>query len=331
MQHLVSRKFHSCGLIVAIAVAWPSPAFSRTRRARAPTSCVSTYQEAHGLEVAGRLQDAQRLYLACTRTTCGALLRNECQLRYTQLAADIPSVIPVVTDAAGRPVTDVRVTIDGEALTARIDGRAIAVDPGVHTFAFEMSDGAVAARRIVILQGQRNLPLAVSLRAGARNGDGRDAETEPPRAARGPAARPEDTAELEKEGPASPGPPAPSEIPDEEAPVAPPSGHPALPYLLGGVGVAALGGAGLLTYWGRRDNDLLAGCTPACPAASVDHIRKLYLAADVALGVGVAALAVATITLVSHHGESDVLATRGYRFDLRPTASGALACLAGAF
>ena len=57
-----------------------------------------------------------------------------------------------------------------------------------------------------------------------------------------------------------------------------------------GSGLAAIAGYGVLTVWGRGDNDQLAKCTPNCPQASVDHIHNLYLAADISLGVGVAAV-----------------------------------------
>jgi hypothetical protein len=76
--------------------------------------------------------------------------------------------------------------------------------------------------------------------------------------------------------------------------------------LYGGDGNDALiGGAGLLTYWGRKDNDLLARCAPNCSQASVDHIRKLYFAADASLGVGAVALATSLVLFLASPSSKD--------------------------
>src|SRR5256885_1377897 len=76
-------------------------------------------------------------------------MRQECIRRFAQLGNDIPSVIPVVTDAAGSPRVDVQVTMDGELLTSRLDGRSLPVDPGVHEFTFSADGGGTGAAFIL--------------------------------------------------------------------------------------------------------------------------------------------------------------------------------------
>jgi hypothetical protein len=68
-----------------------------------------------------------------------------------------------------------------------------------------------------------------------------------------------------------------------------------MPYLLATVGVAGIGGFVLGTSWGRRDNAALDSCSPNCPQTSVDHVKRLYLAANVSLGIGAAALSSAAL------------------------------------
>jgi hypothetical protein len=93
------------------------------------------------------------------------------------------------------------------------------------------------------------------------------------------------------------------------------------------VGVAGIAGYGLLTYWGRKDNDKLAECSPACNPAAVDHIRKLYTIADVSLGVGIAALVGGTSWwYVKSRRSKEAVAV-----DVQPIRSGALASVKGAF
>lgn len=99
-------------------------------------------------------------------------------------------------------------------------------------------------------------------------------------------------------------------------------------YLLGGLGLAGVVGYGALVTWARDDNRRLTDCAPNCPASSVAHIRTLYLAADISLGVGLAALAATTWIYV---GTRPPRREPGYSFRLRPLPGGALAGLGGAF
>jgi hypothetical protein len=93
-------------------------------------------------------------------------------------------------------------------------------------------------------------------------------------------------------------------------------------YLMLASGVVGLGGYGVLTYWGRSDNAKLADCTPNCSPASVEHIRKLYLAANISLGVGVAALVTGVVLRMRNHS---------YQVEVHPSKGGAVATVSRAF
>jgi hypothetical protein len=56
-------------------------------------------------------------------------------------------------DDAGEPLLAVVVTIDGKPLTSDLDGRAIEVDPGKHTFAFKRRDGANVSVVVPVIEG----------------------------------------------------------------------------------------------------------------------------------------------------------------------------------
>ncbi|MEJ7729210.1 MAG: hypothetical protein WKG00_08340 [Polyangiaceae bacterium] len=77
----------------------------------------------------------------------------------------------------------------------------------------------------------------------------------------------------------------------EERPV------PLATWVLAGAGVAGVGAFGVLGGIGlSREGDLDArGCAPNCPSEDVDSVRTTFLIGDIALGVGVAALAGATL------------------------------------
>ena len=78
-----------------------------------------------------------------------------------------------------------------------------------------------------------------------------------------------------------------------------------LPYLIGGVGVASIGAGALLTYWGRKDNQKLSECSPMCDPSAPNHIKRLYLESDVALGAGVALLGAAYWVYVVTHSDKE--------------------------
>ncbi|HLK39996.1 MAG TPA: hypothetical protein VKU41_24740 [Polyangiaceae bacterium] len=318
--------FRASALVAATCLA----AFAApiARAGGAASACAATFRNARERAEAGRLREARELLLSCAKGKCGAL-GQQCAATYSQLGADVPTVVPVATDEAGAPRVDVAVSIDGEPLTPQLDGQALPVDPGLHEFAFATSSGVFSTQRVMILQGQRNRPITAVLKA-----------TEAPNRKERP---------LESQGAASaqaPGQGDPVEAPDKTLDKAAPSTAPvqgprsarhgessALAYVVGGAGLAAVGAGALLVYWGRQDNDLLSKCTPLCQPTSVEHVKTLYLAADVSLGVGVAALGVATWLFATSHAHEGKLTPRPstYSLDLRPTRSGATLSVARAF
>src|SRR5438105_4198057 len=132
---------------MAIGIICSSPADGHARRARpapetraAPQAsafpedqaCLTAFRAAEASEQAGRLRVAKERLFLCAQPLCARAIRRQCALRFAQLDADIPSVVPVVQDEAGTPRADVQVAVDGEPLTSHLDGRALPVDPGTH-------------------------------------------------------------------------------------------------------------------------------------------------------------------------------------------------------
>jgi hypothetical protein len=281
------------------------------------------------LEAASRLREAQDMLGSCMKASCGAV-RQQCAARYTQLESDIPSVIPLVTDESGAPRHDVQVTIDGTVLTSELDGRALPVDPGVHAFAFTTDGNVLATKKVMIVQGQRNRPISVEMgdKRGAKRGSSADVTSLEPIDRKGAEA-------TERTDTAPPPRKEPSVVPkaaDEPPPKTESSGGAGVaPYLLGGVGLAGLGAYGAFTYWGKKDNQLLSECSPNCSPASLEHIRKLYLIADISLGVGVVALGAATWIALSSGSSKEKSSETAYVIDVKPTPSGAFATVSGSF
>jgi len=317
-----------------------SPVQAQIPHPRDEEACLNVLKDAKAKEQGGELQAARVLLRQCAHTPCSAFVRQQCANRNTKLELDTPTVVLLVTDAAGGSRTDVQVKVDGEPFASTLDGRALAIDPGMHDFSF-IADGHVfATQRILIVQGQRNRFITANIgKPGSRGAVAADESAVPAseeQVARLPVARPR----VKMEASADKKPAAEAEAAAESTPAestseeaAAPKHHRILPWVLTGVGVASLGAAAVLTTWGRKDNNNLSACSPNCADATLSHIKTVYKGADIAIGVGVAALAAAYWSYAyaqSAPAESKSSET-ALRLDVAPTSSGGFAAVSGRF
>ena len=138
---------------------------------------------------------------------------------------------------------------------------AIPVDPGEHAFVVTDAHGAKRAARLIAREGEKQRALAISFA------------------------------------------PAVSLAPREATPApAPPArALPASFWILGAVGVAGLAAFSVLGLVGKGEQDEIEqACRRSCTDDRVDPMYRYYLAADVALGVGIVALGVATWVGLTH-------------------------------
>jgi hypothetical protein len=109
-------------------------------------------------------------------------------------------------------------------------------------------------------------------------------------------------------------------------------GPPVIAYVLGGVGVVALAGAGY--FWlsaSSAETDLEdSGCEPNCADSDVDSIHQKRLFGDIALGVGVVSLGVAAYLILSPRKPARP-PPEAARLDVRIAPGGAFAGVSGHF
>lgn len=315
----------TCIWATVVLVLWASAADARPYRHRKTAArkrarhsqreeparaCKRAYRLAQRAERDGQLFEAKAQLQRCGDPACGEFLEHQCTVGYARISADIPSIVPSVTDDAGDPVVAVNVWLDDVLVADQIDGMAIKLEPGLHVLAFETdADGIFARRKIVARQGERNRLIDVRLHAPGRH----PREVTPAPAHTETADEPRTARRVRKDLIADP---------DEPATVT--RRHSRLPgYLLIGLGALGATGYGLLTYWGRQDNAALSACSPNCPRASFEHVRKLYISANVSLGVGGVALLSGSYLLWR--------AWSPYRVDVQPTHGGGIASIRGEF
>lgn len=99
--------------------------------------CVAANTAAQSLRREGKLATAREQLRLCVDTNCPALVRDDCARRLDELDRAQPTIVFDARDSEGHDVSDVTLEVDGRTVAQRLEGLALAVDPGPHTFTFE--------------------------------------------------------------------------------------------------------------------------------------------------------------------------------------------------
>lgn len=272
-----TRRFAVASAVFAVVAA------SGVARADAPVPdavdavkqrCVLDHEHTQRLRLAGKLKDARAAATSCADDPCPALVRAECTRIFTEIEASLPSVVVEATEDGAS--VDGALDVDGASAAARLDGHPIVLDPGEHALRVRVADGRSAEMRIAIREGEtgRRVQLAI-----------------PPRAV-----LPLDSSARESVVRLLP---AVGSVPIEGAPRRDAVHWPAI-----GLGAIAVAGLGTFTIFGlrgyREQIELETRCAPACSPGSDHAMRTDYLVADIALGMGLAALGGAIYFLVTN-------------------------------
>jgi hypothetical protein len=140
----------STALTVALA--------ARVSRAADPTmaDCLTASETSIKLRADHQLRATREQLLVCSALTCPAEVRAECERRVVEVNAAIPTLVFEAKNAAGGDLSDVSVTMDGKPLAARLEGNAISIDPGAHSFHFEADREPPIDRSFVLHEGEKD-------------------------------------------------------------------------------------------------------------------------------------------------------------------------------
>ena len=116
--------------------------------------------------------------LICSSSSCPSDIRKECMRRVDDVNASIPTIVFEVKDPGGIDLSDVKVTMDGEVLAERLDGTALAIDPGLHSFVFEAPNQPSVTKQLVIREAEKDRKESIQLGVAAAG----DTADEPPAA-----------------------------------------------------------------------------------------------------------------------------------------------------
>lgn len=125
--------------------------------------CADLSEKGQLLKIKGKLREARETFLECVKDKCPPLVRKDCGQFLVDLESSMPTIVVAAREPAGGDLTDVRVIVDGELLTARLEGKALPMDPGVHKFRFEAKGRVAVEQTIVVREGERNRVIGVTL------------------------------------------------------------------------------------------------------------------------------------------------------------------------
>ncbi|MFS8064818.1 MAG: hypothetical protein ACMG6S_00475 [Byssovorax sp.] len=244
----------SIPLALAASLVASSPA---TARADQTDACIEASVRGQQLRDQGKLLAAREQLLACGVRSCPRVLQKECAEWLAEVEARTPSIVIGAVDAEGRDTADVKVTLDGAPLVARLGGQAQPIDPGAHRLSFEHAGSATVEQQVILREGERRRVVTVRF---------------PPLAPTAPRAAP--AAPVAAVGPAR-----------AVAVVA-----------LGGLAVASGVTFAVLGLGARSDAlHLRTTCAPVCDPADVDAVRAKQIGANVAFGAAVLAAGAAAV------------------------------------
>jgi len=106
--------------------------------------------------------------LVCAANSCPSDIRKECTRRVDEVNVQIPTIIFEVKDTAGDDLSGVRVTMDREQLAERLEGTAISIDPGEHTFLFEVPGQPSTTKRFLIREAEKDRRERINLGGAAQ-------------------------------------------------------------------------------------------------------------------------------------------------------------------
>jgi hypothetical protein len=269
-------------------------------RAQADTDqCLSQHEAAQEHRLHGEQVEAREALRACTQLECPQVVLAECTAWLAEVEENLPSVIFAVTDTSGNDLVDVVISSRGKVLSSLADGRALPINPGVHTLLVEASGYASVGFWLPIRESEKDRIVRVMLLPLISATAPSAAKPSAPMAA-----PPEQPAEA----------PLPPTLLAQPVAREAPRRHVLMRAGCGLSGVAlAAGAAGVaLGVLGKSKLDhLRATCdeSQGCSDKAIHNGKVRYIAADAAFGVAAAASIGAVVSLVlgARRGETSPL------------------------
>lgn len=144
------------GELVAAAAAVALLAPSRAHAAGiTKDQCADADQQAQDLRRDGKFSSARSRLQLCSDSACPGIVRDDCVQRLDEIDRAQPTIVFDAKDGEGHDVVAVQVTVDGQPLADKLEGRALRIDPGSHTFTFTIAGKPPVTETFVLKEGEK--------------------------------------------------------------------------------------------------------------------------------------------------------------------------------
>lgn len=222
--------------------------------------CVYFHLEAQRQRRAKKLIEAKTAMRECSMSECPTMVQQDCLQWFQSIDEQTPSIVFSI-EADGKLVVGAKITIDNQEIEAST-ANAVPLNPGPHTYVVSYPPYEPQSGTLNVLEGQRYRVFNLRF--------------EKPKPVM-PEAAPQPAVKMETVRPVPLG-----------------------TWVLLGVGVAGAGAfAGMGLTGKSQERELRDVCSPNCTDHDVKSMNSLYLGADIAAGVGAAALISAGIVFLT--------------------------------
>jgi hypothetical protein len=125
-------------------------------------ACYDMFESGQKQAKKGQMRDAIESFQACGRPECPNTVQPECVKNASELQRTVPTVTLSALDERGKDLFDVRILIDSKLVASKLDGKAIAIDPGRHVIRFEITGREPIQEEVLIREGEKNRPVSAN-------------------------------------------------------------------------------------------------------------------------------------------------------------------------
>jgi hypothetical protein len=287
----------TCLLFASLVIA-----FSTNARADDRALCLDAAAKGQTMRDQHDLIGARDRFRACSAGGCPAVVQRDCATWLNEVDATLPSVIVSAKSGAGADLVDVHVSVDGQPLLSHLDGSAVPMNPGAHTFHFEAAAGTLD-RQVLVREGDKRVEVSVVIGAPVKT----------------PA-----SSSLSSATSPAPAPPSTSASPSAS------SSWRTVGWVLGGVGVAGLVVGTVFGTAAVVDKNNAHCADSVCDPGTVNGIKRDALVSDVGWIAG-GLLAAGGLALVLFPPHAHGAETGGLRIAPSVSASGTGIVMGGSF
>jgi hypothetical protein len=124
--------------------------------------CIAAAEDAQQLKLDRRLKAARERLLVCASQVCPPPVRSDCSQWMNEVSMALPTVVLGARDSHGNDVVVTEVAIDGTPIAKGLDGKAMEIDPGMHSFRLRAAAASVPVEQeVLVREGEKERPITV--------------------------------------------------------------------------------------------------------------------------------------------------------------------------